>query len=129
VITLDGPYRPGSPLDAGFIAFPLLCGAAALHPSMAVVATAAPTGTMRPGWRLALLGGAAILAPAVQMVEWLRGRPIEVPVVAAGSIVMFLLIVARTPGAEPRDHRAGRAPSLARPGPAGRRGRADQDRP
>jgi signal transduction histidine kinase len=29
------------------------------------------------------------------MVEWLRGQPIEVPVVAAGSIVMFLLIVAR----------------------------------
>jgi Histidine kinase len=32
------------------------------------------------------------------MVEWLRGRPIEVPVVAAGSILMFLLIVARTQG-------------------------------
>jgi signal transduction histidine kinase len=32
------------------------------------------------------------------MLEWLRGRPIDVPVVAAGSIVMFLLIVARTQG-------------------------------
>jgi hypothetical protein len=32
------------------------------------------------------------------MLEWLRGRPIEVPLVAAGSIVMFLLIVARTQG-------------------------------
>ena len=32
------------------------------------------------------------------MLEWTRGRPIEVPVVAAGSIVMFLLIVARTQG-------------------------------
>jgi signal transduction histidine kinase len=98
VITIYGPYEPGSPLDAGFIAFPLLCGAAALHPSMGVVATAAAPAPRRPGWRLALLGGAAILAPAVQMVEWLRGRPIEVPVVAAGSIVMFLLIVARTQG-------------------------------
>jgi hypothetical protein len=49
-------------------------------------------------WRLVLLGGAAILAPTVQMLEWLRGRPIDVPVVAAGSIVMFLLIVARTRG-------------------------------
>jgi signal transduction histidine kinase len=97
VITIYGPYLPGSPLDALFIAFPLVCGAAALHPSMAVVATAAPPALpRRPGWRLALLGGVAILAPGVQMVEWLRGQPIEVPVVAAGSIVMFLLIVART---------------------------------
>jgi signal transduction histidine kinase len=99
VLTVYGPYFPGGPLDAGFIAFPLGCGAAALHPSMAAVATAeAPSAPRRPGWRLALLGGAAILAPGVQMVEWLRGQPIEVPVVAAGSIVMFLLIVARTQG-------------------------------
>jgi signal transduction histidine kinase len=97
VVTVHGPYRPGGPIDAAYLAFPLLCGAAALHPSMAVVATAgAPVALRRPGWRLALLGGAAILAPGVQMVEWLRGQPIEVPVVAAGSIVMFLLIVART---------------------------------
>jgi signal transduction histidine kinase len=34
----------------------------------------------------------------VQLLEWTRGRPIEVPVVAVGSIVMFLLIVARTQG-------------------------------
>jgi hypothetical protein len=66
---------------------------------MAAVATAdAPAAPRRPGWRLAVLGGAAILAPGVQMIEWVRGRPIEVPVVAAGSIVMFLLIVAAPSG-------------------------------
>jgi signal transduction histidine kinase len=92
-----GYIAPGNPIDAAFILFPLLCGAAALHPSMTVVAAAgAPAALRRPGWRLALLGGAAILAPAVQLLEWVRGRPIEVSVVAAGSIVMFLLIVART---------------------------------
>jgi signal transduction histidine kinase len=97
VITVHGPYQPGSPVDAGYLGFALLCGTAALHPSMAEVATAgAPVALRRPGWRLALLGGAAILAPGVQMIEWLRGQPIEVPVVAAGSIVMFLLIVGRT---------------------------------
>jgi len=99
VVSLQGPFRPGSSIDIGFIVFPLCCGAAALHPSMAVVA--APGTAMasrRPRWRLALLGGPAILAPTVQMLEWLRGRPIEVPVVAAGSIVMFLLIVSRTQG-------------------------------
>jgi signal transduction histidine kinase len=62
-----------------------------------VAAPSPPVTARRLGPRL-LLGGTAILAPAVQMLEWLRGRPIGVPVVAAGSIVMFLLIVARTQG-------------------------------
>ena len=99
VVTLKGPYPPGTPIDAGYIMFLLACGAAALHPSMAAVATLETTpAPLRPRWRLVLLGGAAILAPAVQMLEWMRGRPIEVPMVAAASIVMFLLIVARTQG-------------------------------
>jgi signal transduction histidine kinase len=94
-----GYVAPGSPIDALYMAFAVCCGAAALHPSMAAVAAPSPpVATRRPRWRLVLLGGAAILAPAVQMLEWVRGRPIEVPVVAAGSIVMFLLIVARTQG-------------------------------
>jgi hypothetical protein len=90
------------------------------YPSMAVAA--APGTAMasrRPRWRLALLGGAAILAPTVQMLEWLRGRPIEVPVVAAGSIVMFLLIVSRTQGLTREvtvqdERRQARAPSRCR---------------
>jgi signal transduction histidine kinase len=99
VVILRGSFQPGGPLDAGYSLFLVGCGTAALHPSMAHVAVAgAPVTARRPGWRLALLGAAAILAPGVQMVEWLRGRPIEVPVVAAGSILMFLLIVARTQG-------------------------------
>ena len=99
VISLRGPVQAGTPLDAGYSVFLLGCGAAALHPSMAVVAApGAPVAPRPPRWRLALRGGAAILAPAVQLLEWGRGRPIEVPVVAAGSIVMFLLIVARTQG-------------------------------
>jgi hypothetical protein len=31
VVTISGPYVPGGPMDAGFIAFALLCAAAALH--------------------------------------------------------------------------------------------------
>jgi signal transduction histidine kinase len=99
VVILHGPFQPGGPIDAGYSLFLVGCAAAALHPSMSHVAVpGAPVAARRPRWRLALLGGAAILAPGVQMVEWLRGRPIEVPVVAAGSILMFLLIVARTQG-------------------------------
>jgi signal transduction histidine kinase len=99
VVILHGQFRPGTLIDAGYILFLFSCAAAALHPSMAeVAAPGTSSAPRRPRWRLVLLGGAAILAPTVQMLEWARGRPIEVPVVAAGSIVMFLLIVARTQG-------------------------------
>jgi signal transduction histidine kinase len=103
VVSLSGGFVPGGPIDAGYCLFALACGAAALHPSMAEVAVPEPPATSGPSrghsrWRLVPLGAAAILAPAVQLLEWTRGRPIEVPVVAVGSIVMFLLIVARTQG-------------------------------
>jgi signal transduction histidine kinase len=99
VVILHGEYSPGGPIDGGYILFLVGCGAAALHPSMAQlgVATEVVAGR-RPRGRLVMLGAAAVLAPGVQMVEWFRGHPIEVPVVAAGSILMFLLIVARTRG-------------------------------
>ena len=99
VVSLRGGFLPGGPIDAGYSLFALACGAAALHPSMAeLTVPEPPVASRRPRWRLVPLGAAAILAPAVQMLEWSRGRPIEVPVVATGSIVMFLLIVARTHG-------------------------------
>ena len=99
VVSLADEFVPGGPIDIGYCLFALACGAAALHPSMAEVAQAEPpVAVRRPRWRLVPLGAAAILAPSVQMLEWTRGNPIEVPVVATGSIVMFLLIVARTQG-------------------------------
>ena len=58
VVTLKGPYPPGTPIDAGYIVFLLACGAAALHPSMAAVATLETTpAPLRPRWRLVRLGG------------------------------------------------------------------------
>ena len=99
VVILHGAFSPGGPIDGGYILCLLGCAAAALHPSMAQLGVASePVAARRPRGRLVMLGAAAVLAPGVQMVEWLRGHPIEVPVVAAGSILMFLLIVARTHG-------------------------------
>jgi diguanylate cyclase (GGDEF)-like protein len=42
-----------------------------------------------------LLAGAALMAPAVLAVEAIRGQPIDVPVLVAGSAVLFLLVLAR----------------------------------
>ena len=90
VVSLRDGFVPGGPIDAGYCLFALACGAAALHPSMAEVAVPSPPAAARRSrWRL---------APSVQLLEWTRGQPIAVPVVATGSVVMFLLIVARTSG-------------------------------
>jgi anti-sigma regulatory factor (Ser/Thr protein kinase) len=48
--------------------------------------------------RLALLVGAVVLAQAVIVVEWLRGRPIQYPVVAGAGILMSLLTFVRFGG-------------------------------
>jgi hypothetical protein len=46
----------------------------------------APGGPIDAGYcLLALACGAAVLAPAVQLLEWTRGRPIEVPVVPSAA--------------------------------------------
>jgi hypothetical protein len=57
-----------------------------------------PVTARRPRWRLALLGAAAVLAPGRADGRVAVRHPIEVPVVAAGSIFMLLLIVAWTHG-------------------------------
>ena len=40
--SINGGYDPGGLLDAGWIAFYVLCGTAALHPSMRLLSEPAP---------------------------------------------------------------------------------------
>jgi signal transduction histidine kinase len=49
-------------------------------------------------WRLGLLAGASLLAPAVQVVQLLRDRHTEGLVTAVGSMVLFGLVLARLHG-------------------------------
>ena len=75
-------------------------GAAALHPSMALCSAAvadpdAADGSGGAGRRLLLLAACSLLAPLVLLAEWLRGQPLQVPVLFAASTTLFLLVVAR----------------------------------
>jgi signal transduction histidine kinase len=45
-----------------------------------------------------LLAGASLMAPAVLVVQAARGQPIDVAVIAGGSVVLFLLTLARMGG-------------------------------
>ena len=98
-LLLHGGYATGGLLDAGWIAFYLLWGAAALHPSVRSVSEPSlvenPTLTRT---RLTLLGAAALVAPSVQAVEFLLGRPIDIPVTAAAGATVFLLVIGRMAG-------------------------------
>jgi diguanylate cyclase (GGDEF)-like protein/PAS domain S-box-containing protein len=100
MIQLSGViYQNGGPLEAGWLTFYVLWGAAALHPSMRGMSEPASKRDRRfPQGRLLVLGGASLMAPAVQAVQALRGEPIETPVVLAGSVALFLLAIARMNG-------------------------------
>ncbi|HEY6608376.1 MAG TPA: GGDEF domain-containing protein, partial [Candidatus Limnocylindria bacterium] len=106
VMTVAGGYETGHIVELGWLAASVLWGAAALHPSMAHVADPVESAEARlPAWRLALLAGASLMAPAVLVIEAATGRPIDVAAVAAGSVLLFLLVIARLGGVV-RDLRA-----------------------
>jgi diguanylate cyclase len=101
VLALLDTYQTGQLVDGGWLLGAAFWGAAALHPTMTRVAEPV---TDRSGagafsvWRLALLAGASLMGPAVLVIQWLNGQPIDVPVVAAGCITLFLLVILRLDG-------------------------------
>jgi signal transduction histidine kinase len=98
-LLVTGSYEPGGVIDIGYIAVPLALGAAALHPSMPSISLPGRRLKARvTRGRLALLVSAVVLAQAVIVVEWLRGRPIQYPVVAGAGSLMSLLTFFRFGG-------------------------------
>jgi diguanylate cyclase (GGDEF)-like protein/PAS domain S-box-containing protein len=99
VMTLNGTFGFQVALDAGWITFYLLWGAAALHPSMA--------GLERPNrdrdlkltpFRLTLLTGASLIAPVVEATQELNEGDVDLMVIIGASAVLFALVVARMAG-------------------------------
>ncbi|HSB38883.1 MAG TPA: EAL domain-containing protein [Gaiellaceae bacterium] len=83
--------------DLGWMAYYVLWGAAALHPSMRVLEE--PATDARPrltSLRLALLGFACLVAPAIRFWQAL-GDPDRIVLIVA-SAVLFLLVVIRMAG-------------------------------
>ena len=93
---LEGTYRTGSLPDLGFLLSYVFWASAALHPTMATLCQPAPERRVRLTWsRLSLLAGAALVAPAVRLVQLVRGEPVDVPVIVGGAAALFLLVIAR----------------------------------
>jgi diguanylate cyclase (GGDEF)-like protein/PAS domain S-box-containing protein len=98
IVTLNGTYTGQLWLDAGWIAFYLLWGAAALHPSMRELEQAAPERDTRlRSVRLGLLLAGAVIAPVIEMAQELYDTD-RMVVVNVASIVLFALVVVRMAG-------------------------------
>jgi signal transduction histidine kinase len=98
LLQLAGTWEWGGPVDIGWIAFYIGWGVAALHPSMASLSEPVQAGSRLGRSRLVLITCASLIAPAVLAIQSARGEPLEVPVMAAGSAVLFLLALARMSG-------------------------------
>jgi len=86
-------------MDAGWIFFYLLWGAAALHPSMQELSEAADDRQPRLSWlRLAMLAGASLTAPALELIKVIPTHNWDLLFVVGASGVLFSLVVGRMTG-------------------------------
>jgi signal transduction histidine kinase len=95
---LNSDWQIGGPIDAVWILYYVALGLAALHPSMVSLSEPMPINPRLTRTRLALLAGASLMAPAMLVIQTVRNEPIDVGVIAGGSVVLFLLTLARMGG-------------------------------
>jgi len=95
---LNGGWQIGGPVDAVWILYYLALGLAALHPSMVSLSEPALVNPRLTRTRLGLLAGASLMAPAMLVIQAVRHQPIDVGVIAGGSVVLFLLTLTRMGG-------------------------------
>ena len=118
---LHTPYVPGSGyLEIGWIAFYVMWGMGALHPSMRSLSERAPDAGVRITLpRLALLSGAALLPPVLLVGEVLGGQQVDIVFVLGATILLFLLVVLRMAGLiRTQEHSAARERALREAGQA-----------
>jgi signal transduction histidine kinase len=95
MIQLFGTWEIGGPVDFAYVVFYLSIGAAALHPSMRQVTEPVIAEVRLTRRRLALLTGASLMAPAMLVLQWLRGAQLDVPVFATACTALFGISLTR----------------------------------
>ena len=98
VLNMVTNYESG-PVDDVFLLGYVLLGASALHPSMRSLSEVAPDRAAGMGrLRLAVLTGTSLLAPTILLWQGAAHRQIDWLAIAIGSVMLFLLVVARISG-------------------------------
>lgn len=96
---LNGTYQTGNFLDAIWLGGNLALGAAALHPTVGRIAERASAEDMRlTPMRLTVLAGAALIAPAMLIIQDLAGMLHDIPVIATACALLFMLTIGRLAG-------------------------------
>jgi diguanylate cyclase (GGDEF)-like protein/PAS domain S-box-containing protein len=99
LFTLHNTYDHQLWMDAGWIFFYLLWGAAALHPSMQDLSEVETDRQPKLTWlRLAMLAGASLTAPALELAKVIPTHNYDLLFVIAASVVLFSLVVGRMTG-------------------------------
>ncbi len=92
-------YDQSGYLEAGWGAFYLLWGAAALHGSMRQLSERVPEHDVRVmRGRLILIGAAALIPQAVRAVQLIRDQPTDLWVITTSTSALFILVVTRMAG-------------------------------
>jgi len=96
---LSGTYATGNFLDAIWLGGNLALGAAALHPTVGRVEERADSADVQltPS-RLAVLAGAALIAPSTLALQYSLGTQRDILVVAAACAALFMLTIGRLAG-------------------------------
>ncbi len=105
IALLTDSYDHQLSYDVGWIAYYLLWGAAALHPSMRTLEEPAiDSRTRLTPLRLGLLAGACLIAPTIR--AWQALGDVDRLVLILASAVLFLLVVTRMAGLVRQEERA-----------------------
>jgi diguanylate cyclase (GGDEF)-like protein/PAS domain S-box-containing protein len=97
-MNLAGTWHEHNPVDAGWILFYVGWGAAALHPSMHELSVRSATSSRASARRVALVGSAALIPPAVLFVQQSLGPVADGTAIALTGAVLFALVLTRTTG-------------------------------
>ena len=95
-LLLNGTYSADHVVNAGWLLSYGFFGAAALHPSMReLYVDTAGQESSNSGWRIAVLGVAAMMVPVVFVLDALLGGSHVDVVIAGGSTILLLLVLVR----------------------------------
>ena len=102
---LAGTYNHQMIYDVGWIAYLVLWGAAALHPSMKTLEEPAPEKRVRlSSARLGVLALACLIGPGIHFAEEIKNP--DLLVIIGASAILFLLVVLRVAGLVRQEERA-----------------------
>ena len=95
LIVLHGGDDQHTAADAGLLLAYVLMATAALHPSVGLPTVARHQPLVRSPGSLAPVAVAALISPAIMFLSGVTGLPIDLPVLATTSVVVFALMLLR----------------------------------